>query len=458
MTDFKVIEGDVTLYDGDGDETGVAAKPLRVDPTGDTAQPVEQSDASKLLATVKITDGSENLAIDGDGNIKAVVRGGAKGTTTAADVTSTAEGADHQALDVQIMHGGAAVNPTAIRALTSADVVTANQGTAAATAGAWPIKLTDGTDTADIDAQGHVLVAGKSALGVAPSAPPVSVGGVDGGGLKRNLLLDTDGRPQANVAQWLGSTAPTVGQKTMANSVPVVMASNQTPLPITFSSGTAGLPKMLSFFYTQTIGAIVASQWKRALTYTVPASYSGYLIRYTSFQAEAAYSRIAALTTMGGLNIVTNVYTSLASYTLPQWTSDLEVDVTQAIGAASNVVVTVGYTNQSGVAGRTGTVTIPKSSIIGTRLSVTLQADDIGVVSIQSASVSPTSSSGAINILGFVQLGYHEDGGTNFMETMYAPGAVGFPSGTVLVLEHQGGTVSKARRFDVLMQLVPEAA
>lgn len=233
---------------------------------------------------------------------------------------------------------------------------------------------------------------------------------------------------------------------------------NQSPIPITFGSGLAGLPKMISVFYNQTVGATVASQWKRVVTYIVPHDYHGYLIRFTSFQAEAAYSRLAALMTLGGLNIITNVFTPSQVYELPQWTSDLEVDVTQAIGSAANVVVTINYTNDLGISGRVGTVTIPKSSIIGTRLSVPLDTGDLGVSSIQSASVDPTSSSGAINILGFVQLGYHEDGGTNFMETMYSPGAVGFPAGTVLVLELQGGAVSKARRFDVLMQLIPEMA
>lgn len=58
------------------------------------------------------------------GSQKSINRGGAKGATTAADVTSTAEGADHQALDVQLYHGGAAKDPTQIRALTSADQVT----------------------------------------------------------------------------------------------------------------------------------------------------------------------------------------------------------------------------------------------------------------------------------------------------------------------------------------------
>jgi hypothetical protein len=235
----------------------------------------------------------------------------------------------------------------------------------------------------------------------------------------------------------------------------LINTTRQAPIPVTFGSGGgAGLPLMNSFFYSQSIGALVANQWKRALTYTVPVGYNGYLIRYTSFQGEAAYSRICALTTMGSLNIITNVFTKGTDYTLPQWTSDLEVNVTQAIGSAANVVVTVEYTNELGISARTGTITIPKSSIIGTSLSVALQAGDYGVSSIQSVSVAPTSSSGAVALEGFVQLGYHEDGGTNFMETMYAPGAVAFPAGTVLVVEHQGGTVSKSRRFDVLTQLI----
>lgn len=40
------------------------------------------------------------------------------------------------------------------------------------------------------------------------------------------------GRLDSNLGAWLGSTAPTVGQKAMANSVPVVIASNQSTLPI----------------------------------------------------------------------------------------------------------------------------------------------------------------------------------------------------------------------------------
>jgi len=80
-------------------------------------------------------------------------------------------------------------------------------------------------DGGSITVDGAVLVTGG----------PVSVD--DGGG---SLTVDTPQLPAAlvgarldtNVGAWLGSTAPTVGQKTMANSVPVVIASDQSTLSV----------------------------------------------------------------------------------------------------------------------------------------------------------------------------------------------------------------------------------
>lgn len=100
-----------------------------------------------LVVAVSPNSGTALDATLTGGTQKAIARGGAKGATVAADVTSTAEGTDHQSMDVQIYHGGTAKDPTAIRALTSADVVTSAQGTAAALSGAWPAKITDGTNT-----------------------------------------------------------------------------------------------------------------------------------------------------------------------------------------------------------------------------------------------------------------------------------------------------------------------
>jgi hypothetical protein len=98
--------------------------------------PVPMSAASLPLPTGAATNAAQT-----DGTQKAIVRGGQKGATnTNADITHTAEGADHEAVDVQIYHSGVAKDPTAIRALASGtDSVTDTQGTAAATTAPWPV-------------------------------------------------------------------------------------------------------------------------------------------------------------------------------------------------------------------------------------------------------------------------------------------------------------------------------
>jgi len=239
----------------------------------------------------------------------------------------------------------------------------------------------------------------------------------------------------------------------------VINTLHQYPIPVSFSlPAVASLPKMISLYYNQSIGAILANAYKRALTYTVPTGYNGYLIRYSSYQAEAAQSRVISELGMGTLNIVTNVFSGGAVanvYGAPQWSGNVQLEITEQIGSAANVTVTITYTNELGVSARTATCVITKSSIVGGRWEPVLQSGDLGVQSVQNMSVSPTSTSGAVKLLGFIQLGYHEDGGVTALETIYAPGATTFPSGTILGIEHQGGTVSKTRRFDILLQLVP---
>jgi hypothetical protein len=114
-----------------GNTSGVAdfnsgittAQTLRVVlPTDQSAIPVSQSgtwNINNISGTVSLPTGAATSALQTTGNTslssidtkltsltdgtqKSVVRGGAKGTTTASDVTSTASGANHQVLDVAI--------------------------------------------------------------------------------------------------------------------------------------------------------------------------------------------------------------------------------------------------------------------------------------------------------------------------------------------------------------------
>jgi hypothetical protein len=64
---------------------------------------------------------------------------------------------------------------------------------------------------------------------------PVLATAADQSWTEGNLVLgsvDLSGFLRAKVSSWLGSTAPTVGSKTSANSVPVVIASDQSAIPI----------------------------------------------------------------------------------------------------------------------------------------------------------------------------------------------------------------------------------
>lgn len=88
-------------------------------------------------------------------------------------------------------------------AVAASGTVTANQGAAGGTP--WPVSDAGSSLTVDT-----------------PQLPGALVG----------ARLDT------NTGAWLGSTAPTVGQKTSANSVPVVVSSDQSALPVSDAGGS----------------------------------------------------------------------------------------------------------------------------------------------------------------------------------------------------------------------------
>ena len=59
------------------------------------------------------------------------------------------------------------------------------------------------------------------------------------GGLPTALIAN---RLDTNNGAWMGSTAPSVGQKAMAASIPVVVSSDQTAVPVSGSVGITGTP------------------------------------------------------------------------------------------------------------------------------------------------------------------------------------------------------------------------
>lgn len=131
------------------------------------------------------------LALDATltgGTAISIAKGGAKGATTAALITSTAEGVDHQGLDVQIYHGGTPKDPTQIRTLTTSDAVTATTNADAnIAAGSAPSKA---------------LVAGAvyNSTEISPTTGQTFALQADAKGRLRNVIMDAAGNTRgANV-------------------------------------------------------------------------------------------------------------------------------------------------------------------------------------------------------------------------------------------------------------------
>jgi hypothetical protein len=81
------------------------------------------------------------------------------------------------------------------------------------------------------------------------------------------------GQLRTDITSWLGSTAPTVGQKTMANSVPVTLASNQAAIPVTIASSSGIATTIIS-------QGNLASNATKFTEYVVPGAVS---LKLTSF-------------------------------------------------------------------------------------------------------------------------------------------------------------------------------
>ncbi len=200
-----------------------------------------QTITGTVTANIGTTGG---LALDATltgGTQQVINRGGAKGATTAATITSTAEGTDHQGLDVQIYHGGTAINPTAIRALTSGtDTVTivpsgtqTISGTVTANAGTGNFTVVQAT-AASLNAT--VVGTGTFAVQAAQSGT-WNITNISG-----TVSLPTGAATETTLATLLSSSTftgriNTQGQKTMAASTPVVLASDQSAIPVS-QSGT----------------------------------------------------------------------------------------------------------------------------------------------------------------------------------------------------------------------------
>lgn len=254
-----------------GSSAAVAADPsLVVALSPNTALPVGANAIGSVAINAAIPTGANSIGTVGlntGANVigEVLLRAQAKGTTAAAGVTSTAEGANNQALDVQIYHGGVTKDPTAIRALTAADVVSLGAGAAAiGSVTTDALKLADVTvkaaSTAAVATDKSLVVAlspntalpvGANVIGSVNAIPPTLTKGTQGatgfsvqnlhdaGRNTRIFMLDAFlAAPVAealvSVVQWYGNAA--VAGTTQPAVVPAGKILRLTGWRITYKS------------------------------------------------------------------------------------------------------------------------------------------------------------------------------------------------------------------------------
>lgn len=159
-------------------------------------------------AVIRLVDGSttsQYLAIDAAGLIGSKLYDAA-GT----GITSQVNGSQ-QALDVGINVAGVQIDPRSIRALTSADVVTADQGAPNTNANGWFVRITDGTNNASVTAGGALDVSLVTAL----PAGANNIGSVNQGTSPWIVKDQADGSPTGGTAGTFSQLAGAIYNSTL---------------------------------------------------------------------------------------------------------------------------------------------------------------------------------------------------------------------------------------------------
>jgi len=141
-----------------------------------------------------------------------------------------------------------------------------------------------------------------------------------------------------------------------------------------------------------------AGMWLKVVDYIIPTGYlySPYMMQYSAGNSSSLF-RATEEIKMGSLNTNTNVFADNNSYTSPRFASYLELRLLQDCN--TNRTITITYTNQDGVTGRTATISLFGSGSSQDKANHTyiipLQNNDTGVSDITNIS---TNSIGTGNL------------------------------------------------------------
>lgn len=220
--------GSSITVDGPLTDAQLRAAPVAVlGPLTDTQLRATAVPVSDGASSLTVDDGGLNLSVDDGGGTLTVDDGGASLTVDSTQWPAALVGGR---LDINLGAWLGSTAPT-VGQKTMANsipmVVASDQSAIPVSDGSSSLTVDDGGLNLSVDDGGGTLTVddGGSSLTVDSTQWPAALVG---------------GRLDINLGAWLGSTAPTVGQKTMANSIPMAFASDQSALPTTVSPAPTG--------------------------------------------------------------------------------------------------------------------------------------------------------------------------------------------------------------------------
>jgi len=263
-------------------ELGTGADPVRIDPTGTTAQPVTDNAGSLTVDTPQLPAALVGGRLDSNVGAWFGATTPTVGQKAMAASIPVAIASDQTVIPVSDNAGSLTVDTPQLPAALVGGRLDANVGawfgattpTVGQKTMAASIPVTLASDQTTINFAGtksnNAVVPGATNLGVLPAlANAATPSWTEGNQVVLSTLLT--GALRSDVSSWFGSTAPTVGQKVMASSIPVTFASNQTPLSVTFA--TVGARAGVSSARLVLGGATAGTKnVMRATAYTEPAA------------------------------------------------------------------------------------------------------------------------------------------------------------------------------------------
>jgi len=215
-------------------------------------------------------------------------------------------------------------------------------------------------------------------------------------------------------------------------STPAVSIQQDGPLNVTYVPPANNIPVQLLFSQTGlTQGNQVA--WTDAIAYKVP---EGYNFSGALFDAVGSNNSLLVRAVIKTQLAVFNSSTSAGHFStgtvlsLPYFATQIWADVSSGTFSVNPDILTITYTNQAGVAGKTTTVTIPKNATVGSDIAVPLATGDYGVLAITGVTHTVTEQ-GQTTLNGTSELVYMScpSGGV--------PVLVSLPLNTIAVLTGQ---------------------